>query len=179
MRIIIGLMGLLGSGKSEAANHLVLNHGFQRIKFAGPLKNMMRALGLGENEIEGDRKELPCNLLGGKTPRFAMQTLGTEWGRNLIDPGLWVRAWMVAVGGTAEDSKIVVDDVRFPNEVRALLDMAPELGRVIRIVRPMVGKAPSSHVSEHQGLSADHEILNDGSIDKLYENLDVIVEGLR
>lgn len=178
MRTIIGLMGLLGSGKSEAANHLVLNHGFQRIKFAGPLKDMMRALGLGENEIEGDRKELPCDLLGGRTPRYGMQTLGSEWGRDIIAPDLWVRAWKAAVERAGPDARVVADDVRFQNEIEALIEMAPELGRIIRIVRPSVDKAPASHVSENQGLSADHTILNHGSIDDLCANVDAIVEEL-
>ena len=43
---------------------------------------MLYQLGLGEAHIEGALKEVPCELLGGKTPRYAMQTLGTEWGRD-------------------------------------------------------------------------------------------------
>lgn len=58
-RLIIGFTGLAGSGKSTAALHT----GYTRVRFAGPLKDMMRALGLTEQEIEGDRKEKPCNLL--------------------------------------------------------------------------------------------------------------------
>jgi hypothetical protein len=60
---IIAFTGLAGSGKSTAAKHLCTRHGFERVRFAGPLKDMMRALGLTEREIEGDRKESPCALL--------------------------------------------------------------------------------------------------------------------
>jgi hypothetical protein len=68
--------------------HLVNHRGFARVRFAGPLKAMMAALGCTNAEIDGDRKEVPCDLLGGKSPRWAMQTLGTEWGRKLIGDDL-------------------------------------------------------------------------------------------
>jgi hypothetical protein len=78
---LIALTGYAGSGKSTLADILACEHGFTVVKFAGPLKAMLRALGLDEREIEGDLKEQPCQLLAGHTPRRAMQTLGTEWGR--------------------------------------------------------------------------------------------------
>src|SRR5262245_6513313 len=92
MRRIIGLTGKLKSGKTEAALHLC-KKGFTRVRFAGPLKNMMTCLQLTDAEIEGMLKEQPCDLLCGKTPRYAMQTIGTEWGRALIGEDLWVNAW--------------------------------------------------------------------------------------
>jgi hypothetical protein len=59
----VALTGLAGSGKSTAALHLVNRHGFERVRFAGPLKAMVRALGLTDREIDGDLKEVPCGLL--------------------------------------------------------------------------------------------------------------------
>ncbi len=46
-----------------------------------------------EDKIEGSLKAKPCSLLAGKTPRHAMQTLGTEWGRNCIGDGFWINLW--------------------------------------------------------------------------------------
>ena len=91
--MIIGLTGLAGSGETTVARHLMGMHGFVRHRMAEPLKSMLKALGLTEQQIDGDLKEVPCELLGGKTPRHAMQTLGTEWGRDLISQNLWVKAW--------------------------------------------------------------------------------------
>src|ERR1035437_9507797 len=119
-RIVVGLCGFIGSGKTTAANHLVEHHGFTRIRFAGPLKAMLAALGLTEEEIDGSLKNDPCDLLCGKTPRYAMQQLGTEWGRELIGPDLWIRAWSSSVEDCGMHSRIIADDVRFPNESAAI-----------------------------------------------------------
>jgi hypothetical protein len=43
-----------------------------------------------------------------------MVTLGTEWGRDAVHPDLWVRLWAASGPRT---SRVVVEDVRFPNEV--------------------------------------------------------------
>jgi hypothetical protein len=62
-RCIIGLAGLPGAGKSAAADRLIEKHGFERVKFSGPLKDMVRALGFNDREIEGDLKETPSYKL--------------------------------------------------------------------------------------------------------------------
>ncbi len=170
-RTILALTGLAGSGKSTAAAHLVNAHGFARVRFAGPLKDMMRALGLTDAEIDGDRKELPCALLGGKTPRHAMQTVGTEWGRNLIDPDLWIRAWQAAVARLPAGQPVVVDDCRFPNEAAAVRAAG---GALVRIERT-AGGTISLHSSEGQDLGEAIRVRNDGPIVALYMQLDELL----
>lgn len=133
-RKLIGLIGKKGSGKDTAAAVLEA-HGFQNVKFAGALKAMLHTLlayqGADETTcrrmIDGDLKEVPTPLLGGKTPRFAMQTLGTEWGRELIGADFWLSTAMTraATGDT------VITDVRFPNEVEAVMNSG---GTVIRLL---------------------------------------------
>jgi hypothetical protein len=174
-RQVIAFTGLAGSGKSTAAAHLCDVHGFERVRFAGPLKSMMAALGLTETEIDGDRKEMPCALLGGKTPRLAMQTIGTEWGRDIIDPDLWIRAWQAAVDHLPAAVPVVVDDCRFPNEASAVRAAG---GTLVRIVRVGAGAGAAGHSSEGQELPFDLEITNNGSPDDLQRRLDVAVRDL-
>ena len=169
--MIIAFAGLAGSGKSTAAMHLVLRHGFKRIRFADPLKNMIRVLGLTDAEIEGDKKEQPCALLCGKTPRAGMQTLGTEWGRDLMGSELWVRAWRHAVDKLPPYTDIVVDDCRFPNEVEAVRAAG---GWIIRVVRNGAGQGAAGHSSEAQAFEVDSTIYNDGSIEDFLRAVDVV-----
>jgi hypothetical protein len=132
--VVIGLVGAKGCGKSTVANLLVETYGFQRLRLADPLKEMLKTLGLTEAQVDGDQKEASLAFLCGKTPRHAMQTLGTEWGRNLIGGDLWVNACQQRIMRLATGRKrrmIVVDDVRFPNEVR----MIREMGGLIWSVR--------------------------------------------
>lgn len=150
-REIIGIVGQAGVGKTTVAD-LLANAGYKRVKMAAPLKAMLRALGLTDRELEGDLKHEPCRLLGGKTPRHAMQTLGTEWGRELIDPDLWLTAWseeaVRVLAGTAAGA--VCDDMRFANEA----DMIRRLGgTVVKVVGPRrsgMADAAYGHQSETQ-----------------------------
>lgn len=164
--IVIGLTGMAGSGKSTVARHLVDRWGAQVKKFAGPLKDMMRALGLTEAEIEGDRKELPSDLLCGATPRHAMQTIGTEWGRVLIHPDLWVRAWERRVSG---EGLFVADDCRFVNEAEAIRRLG---GTVVRVWR--TGQVTGDHASEtgQSLIRPDHILVNDSDIPGLLGKAD-------
>lgn len=173
-RTIIAFTGLAGAGKSTAAAHLVKSRGFTRIRFAGPLKAMMATLGLSPAEIDGDRKEMPCDLLGGKTPRWAMQSLGTEWGRKLIGDDLWIRAWQHAVAQLPAGVPVVVDDCRFPNEAAAI---GAAGGVCVRIERPGAGTA-SVHESEQHQLPAIHTLHNTLDERNLREQVDVFLRDL-
>lgn len=172
--MIIGFCGLAGAGKSTAALHLVEAAGAQRVRFAGPLKDMMRALGLTDREVDGDLKERPCDLLGGKTPREAMQTIGTEWGRDMISPDLWVGAWSRRAAPLLAEgvSLIVADDVRFLNEAAAIWALG---GKVCMVRRPGAGSAVSSgHPSEALRFPWDFEIVNDGDLERLHAQAETL-----
>jgi hypothetical protein len=162
--MIIGLTGYAGSGKTTAAKHLAEAHGFLQVKFAGPLKAMVRCLGLGDAEIEGNLKESPSAILGGRTPRHAMQTLGSEWGRDLIHPNLWVNAAMAVVDDVLDHGgRVVIDDLRFQNEAEAIKSRG---GIIIRIERPGVGPV-NGHESESNPIPHDWAIQNTVGVNHL------------
>jgi hypothetical protein len=147
---IIGLVGAKGCGKSTLAAQLQ-PRGFTRLPFAEPLKLMLTALLAAQNldaqgiddMLNGHAKEIPTRLLAGRTPRYAMQTLGTEWGRELIANDFWLRVWERRVSGIAAD--IVVEDVRFSNEVDLIQRY---LGVVVQITRQSQVESADGHASE-------------------------------
>lgn len=158
---LLALCGKAGSGKSTAAAILIDKWEYQLVKFAAPLKTMLSEFGLSHDEIEGGMKEKPCDLLCGHSPRHAMQTLGTEWGRNLIGEDVWTNAWKKRVQALLDEGKrVVVDDCRFENELAAVKSLG---GHAVLINRPGLASI-GGHVSEN-GLSStlDDTVQNDGS----------------
>lgn len=181
---IVALTGLKGSGKSEVAKHLVDNCGFVRGKFAGPLKEMLRALlrwqGADADEIEemveGSLKEEPSFYLNDATPRHAMQTLGTEWGRELIHPDLWVdieEDRLERMHG--RDVKVVLDDLRFPNEVKFVERHKGVIWRVERPVEISSDDVAAQHISENYHIIPHARLLNDRDLQSLYAMTDAVL----
>lgn len=162
---IIAFTGLKGSGKDTAAQ-VFIERGYEHLKFADGLKGMLTALlryrGATEDEVlrmlDGDMKEKPTPFLDYRTPRHAMQTLGTEWGRALMDVDFWAKA---TIQRAHSFPNVVISDVRFENEVAAV---ARAGGRIYRIVRK---SGHSSAVDLHSSeahipyLPVDREIVND------------------
>ena len=147
---LIGLVGRKGSGKDTAAVKL-MEEGYANEKFAGALKEMIRCLlayqgveaSVIERMIEGDLKEEPTKYLAGQTPRHAMQTLGTEWGRKLMADTLWIDVTMTRVAGR----KVVLTDVRFPNEVEAVERAGGiPIGITAEWVKPVEGEHESERL---------------------------------
>jgi hypothetical protein len=104
------------------------------VSFAQPLRDMLHALGVPYTSMWA-AKELPLEVLCGKTPRYALQTLGTEWGRKLIGNDIWVAAAHRAIQEKLRrhGMLVVLDDVRFDNEANVIHDLG---GMVVRIKRP-------------------------------------------
>lgn len=137
--MIVGITGAKRSGKNTLADGLCQKLWLEHHSFAGPLREFVaRILGWSLDELEL-RKEEPIDWLDGKTPRYLMQTVGTEWGREMIHPELWVRSLAHRI-----PERAVISDVRFDNEARAILSRG---GVVIRVVRPGTGEG-DFHASE-------------------------------
>jgi len=184
--LIIGLCGAIGSGKTTVASHLTAAHKFERVRFAEPLKRMMVSMlsTMGVDYVmairmmDGDLKEVASPLLCGRTPRHAMQTLGTEWGRGQMGEGFWTNAWLGAVQQACnrqlKDQRralIVADDVRFPGEITLIRSLG---GVIWRIERPGIAPTCAGHSSETAlaGLEPDQVLVKSASIEALQECVD-------
>lgn len=165
-------------GKSLVAEYLADFYGYHVVSFAAPLKAGLAAIlesaGLSSGTIEaclsGCWKERPLRELGGKTTRYAMQTLGTQWGRDIIDKNLWVNIALRQITALRRAGHpVVVDDMRFGSEYAAL---AAAGAMTVSVVRPQVVEHSTHHGAIGEGLldcnSCDHMIVNDGTPEDLF-----------
>lgn len=157
---IIGLSGYARSGKDEAAKVLVEEFGFVRVAFADKLREFLYALNPIVSKPSDFAKEFddgkPLLLqtvidhygwngykesIFGPEIRRLLQRLGTEAGRQTLWDSIWIDA---AFAGLDPDDKVVITDVRFPNEAKAIRERK---GYLWRIERTGIGPA-NAHPSE-------------------------------
>jgi len=178
--ILIGLTGRASAGKSTVAKYLCEQHGFDELAFATPIKQalalILREFGTTLEDFEDPaRKVTPIDDIT-RTPRELLQTLGTEWGRERVCEGLWVRILARRLARLDYAPAMVISDVRFANEAQWIRDIG---GQVWGIVRPRASKVPATHQSEI-GLVpelVDKWILNDTDVAALRARVDFLLEG--
>jgi len=178
---MIGVMAHTSAGKGTFGGIVRGKYGFQEVSLADPMKRFcMEVLGFPEEYLWGpsEMRELPhprgLKRVDGEplTARYALQTLGTEWGRNCHND-VWVDYLIDILGkiyhngfyrpergivkGAYMDRPqgIVIPDVRFSNEILKL--QALEC-KVVKIVRE--GKTGEGHtgVPGHESESGQDSI---------------------
>ena len=193
---LIGISGKIGNGKDllfDVINYVItedywtsfehymyesrkVDEVYRNKKFAGILKDITcKLIGCNVSQLE-DRKFKEAELgkeWNGLTPRKILQLLGTEAGRHIIHPNIWVNALF---SDYKPEDNWIVTDVRFPNEADIIKDKG---GIMIRINRPQFmidGKVilKDEHLSE-TGLDNydkfDYVIDNDGTVQDLIDKV--------
>ncbi len=165
--IIIGMTGPAGCGKDTAAMALVRQLGFKRFSFAAPIKEALNAM-FGWTPAQWLDREWKEESIPGfreQSPRTLAQSLGTEWARDL-DPDFWVKLMRFhLLDGGCEYERVVISDVRFPNEATWIRDHG---GHIINASRDL-----ETHVKTHSseaGLSwdlIDFQLANSGGVIQL------------
>lgn len=174
--MLIGISGQAGSGKDTCADFLVKEYDFAKVAFADPLKRICKDVfdfsdiqlwGASEFRNTEDTRyprSIDSQTNGYLTPRYALQTLGSEWGRDCYGD-IWVDyalriaktineaytkeepIYYDAILGLVETydnpssepchhQGVVISDVRFLNEINKIKKNG---GILIRVVRPSAG----------------------------------------
>lgn len=167
----IGLSGWARAGKDTVANYLVENEGYIKVSVANPMREALYRLNptITIDELRGVSLVSAVDGLGWEqlkslSPdvRGLMQRMGTEVGREMFGEDFWVDA---AFSRIPDGSKVVIADVRYPNEAKAVKALGGALWRIER-----AGGAPAnSHTSETalDDYEFDHKLVNDGDISAL------------
>jgi hypothetical protein len=139
--MIIGICGLIGSGKGTVGDILV-EQGFTKVSFADKLKDGVATIfGWNRAMLEGDTdesrnwREQPDNFWTQETgrnitPRIVLQEFGTECMRDGFDDSIWVSLLKKQMLDNPGD--YVVPDVRFRNEQDMIRELGGEIWRVQR-----------------------------------------------
>lgn len=208
--MIIGFVGFIGSGKDTAADYLVNEFGFRRESFANTLKDAVAAVfGWDRTLLEGRTKEArewreqpdewwSRRLDKNVTPRWVLQHWGTDLCRKYFHDDIWIASLENKMRKTKDN--IVISDVRFPNEIKAIHNAGGIVVRVKRgddpewyqdavnmnagpqnmswAISKMRMEQRKIHASETAwvGGAIDNTIDNNGTIDDLFAQIRSLVE---
>lgn len=185
--MIVGVTGRKRSGKDSFARHLINEHKFVRYQMAGPLKDAVAVLFGWDRDIldDGPEKE-EVDPRYGISPRQAMQFMGAEFNKLLSE-------WCPEYGKTTgielyrkrleqfveehPTLNIVVPDIRMPYEVQAIRNLG---GIMVRVKRGESINTDGHDTERHvDTLDVNVEIANNGTLEDLYENAEMVVQYLR
>ena len=146
--MIIGICGLIGSGKDTVADYLVNVHEFRRESFAGTLKDAVAAVfGWDRTLLEGrtrasrewreqvdpwwaERLNMPD-----LTPRWVLQYWGTEVMRRGFHDDIWIASIENKIRNSRDN--VVISDCRFPNEIGSIRSLGGIIMRTCRGPEPV------------------------------------------
>ena len=168
--VIIGVTGYKRSGKNTVADVLAIDYDFTLLSFAEPVYQMVFALNAfitpGARRVQSLVEEFGWDLAKETFPevRRQLQAMGTECGRDLLGASIWIDTWEKSLPAES-NRRIVVPDVRFPNEAERIRGLG---GLIWRVTRP--GTAPDGHRSEVDldRIVPDAVLTNTGSIEDLH-----------
>jgi hypothetical protein len=193
--MLVGVVGLIGSGKDTVAERLAQEHNFKKDSFAKSLKDAVSSMFNWDREmLEGKTDESRAwrekldtfwsKQMGKEvTPRWVLQHFGTEVMRQNMHDAIWIDSCLARYKG----EHTVISDTRFENEIKTIRESG---GKIILVKR---GQNPDwftsyvegnimpagVHSSEYAWAKSefDYVIKNDGTLEELYQQVDDLVIG--
>jgi len=141
--MIIGMCGLIGTGKDTVADILVNNYNFKKLSFADKLKDGVATVFSWDRQmLEGTTdesrkwREQKDEFWSRETnehitPRLVLQMFGTDCMRNGFYNGIWVSLVKQQILQNPQQH-FVIPDVRFENEAKMINDIGGEVWRICR-----------------------------------------------
>lgn len=177
---VIGMIGKAGSGKDTVAEQLVKKHGYKRMSFADPLRDIVQLVFVLDKNTVWDRelREKPLEFLPEWTVRKLLQFVGTELFRDKI----WRDIWMYNLLQRMEPgNNYVITDVRFPNEMSGIIEGFGGKTTFVEVVRKGcvgVDVGIPNHESEAYEFCADVVIENNGTLEDLYDEVENLIKDI-
>jgi dephospho-CoA kinase len=195
---IIAICGAKRSGKDVLAEHIVKQYHYERVAFANPLKQAVKALfHFDDEQVETDKKDI-VDENWGITPRAALQFFGTEMMQEKIQELLpdikrnffanTLKNYIASRCDADADGRktsFVISDMRFLHEYEMLFHI-PNIRKediaVIRVLRPtttgVADAASDSHISELEYINIPYDVVlvNNGTIENYLAKFDKIME---
>ena len=183
MTLLLGFTGPPGCGKNAAADHLIDRHDFREVAFADPIRQAALAL---NPMVDSFYKLEEVVRAWGWTDakhrwpevRRCLQVLGTEVGRDMFGADIWINRLFKKVETFPAGQRVVITDVRFPNEADALWARGGYLIRLRREAHHHFGVMDHRSETESAALVADHFMPNHGTLGDLHRRLDRLVNRL-
>jgi hypothetical protein len=191
--MLIGVVGLIGSGKGTVSDRLEQKHNFRKDSFARSLKDAVSSMFNWDRDmLEGktdqsrawrEKPDVFWSKRFGKdvTPRWVLQYFGTEVMRQGMHDSIWIDSCMARYDG----KPTVIADTRFENEIKIIREMGGSILLVKRGQDPdwftdyvegnVVPK--NVHLSEYAWAKSeyDHLITNDGTLEDLHSKIDDLI----
>lgn len=113
-RVLVGLSGPRGCGKSTAGEILRAAHGFVPLAFADPIRAAVQsAFGWPAEAFDPPRKDAICPLYG-VSPRAMLRAFGEH--TRSVCPGAYIGYMADRVAALSPTTRVVITDVRTPEE---------------------------------------------------------------
>ncbi len=187
--MIIGISGKANAGKDSLADILVARYGLVKVALADPFKRFCKEVfefsdgqlwGPSELRAKPDYR-YPRDNDEFLTSRYALQGIGSDWGRDCFKD-VWIRLALRVAGSlafghhsytqqnglcrrpTPLSRGTVIPDIRFANELYAIKAVG---GKIVRLKRSTAGLSGTAgqHASE-----AEQDTLSDSEFDAVFDN---------